>query len=414
MFPGRAGGSCPRAPASRAVPGGCPWPAHIVRRAAAGVRGLAQRGSVFEYYVHDEAEPRRNGMYQFCVVGIDVSDSERPVYCCWEPTGRFDRTFTFDEVDRKLAMERYGRSVSVGSRPLGQRPVVDPEAAYRKEGLSTGRVVRWPDLASTDGLLHGELLPDLDERGCPVLSPSCRFPSRNSCDVLGPALWTWHRRFAGVTADGVRQRILVLDGTGRLARVLQFEFRDHDVVAVDDPPRLCGTTLRSHRDRSVYPVAIESALDRSSGVLRYPDDGFDSVVVPFALKRVCNGDDAVFWSLLGEAHRVARELVVLAEEVPLGDEDRIQRWKMKLQAEMRCSVLADVALHGGPVPDHFLAFPLRPQKTATDVEELGGRSRSLVSRPPTSGSRTEPLLQTSVEAAVRRCIFLRPRVSVVT
>lgn len=358
LWPGGHATHTPRPGATRASAGACQWPEHVLRRVSTGERGLVPRGTLFESYIHDDTEPRRNGTYQFCVVGVDLSAPEQPGYFCWEPTGRFDRSFAFHELDQKLSLERYGRSVTVGARPLGQRAGVQAEAAHRKEGLSVGRVVRWPDFAEAGALVHGRLLPDVDERGRPVLSCSCRFPPRHSVDLLGPMLWTWQQRFPCAGADGVQPRILVLDGSGRLAKTVQDEFPAAEVVAADDPPRFCRATLRSHRDRSHFPVCIDGVLDCSTGTLHLSDEEFDVVVLPFVLQRLAGADESRFLALVREALRVSRGLVLLAEDAlpaSAGQGDCFRRWKSLFQADWRASVLHDGALRSDAVGDHFLA-----------------------------------------------------------
>mmetsp|Transcript_11281 Transcript_11281/g.31347 ORF Transcript_11281/g.31347 Transcript_11281/m.31347 type:complete len:479 (-) Transcript_11281:2-1438(-) len=329
-------------PSREPVNHNCQWP--HVRLAQA--RGLVPRGTLFESYVHDAVEPRRSGMYEFCVVGVDISEPGRPRYHAWEPTGHQDRSFACDEVDHRLSMKRFGRSVS-----LQVRPRHSTDLAHLKQGPGLGSAVRWPEYASTEGLVHGHLLPSVDDRGRPVLPSGNRFPPRNSEDLLAPMVLTWKTRFAGAARS---LRFLAID-TGRFASSVQDEFPDAVVEAVDDSPRMTGSMLKTFRDR-YFPIN-EKQLDRAQPALHYTDKAFDVVILPFVFHRVCDANERRFLGLLREALRVASEFVLFAEDVvfPETDEAAIRRWKSFLVGELSSSVLLDGELRGGPVPDHHLS-----------------------------------------------------------
>jgi len=407
----RSGGSSPQV---RTVGAGS-WPDHVLavaarERIAVGERGLVPRGVHFDYYISDPREPRRSGSYQFCVVGVDIVGPQPLRYYCWEPTGHFDRTFTHDEVDQRLAMERFGRSVAMGERPSGQRSSVATEHAHRKEGLHAGKVVRWPDLAEAGSLVHGSLLPNVDDRGRPVLPSASRFPPRSSVDLVQPMLLTWKHRFLpalreqehtpldGILAVGDSQKhpdlvkvstlalkhkfatadpkpllqVLVLDGSGRIAAHVQDELHDCEIMAIDDPPRFCRATLRRFRDEGHMLVHTDGAMDRARSVLHFDNGAFDVVILPFVLQRLCSSEEGRFLALLREALRVSRGHVLIAEDVvaPVADEGAFRAWKALIQAEWRAPVLQDSPLHGGVVVDHFITTALG----GTDAQASQGSS----------------------------------------
>ena len=70
-----------------------------------GVRGLIPWGTVFDRYMTCLVEPSRNGLYQFCVVGLDPIPGN-PRYLAWEPTGYFDGWFNCEELELRLALQR--------------------------------------------------------------------------------------------------------------------------------------------------------------------------------------------------------------------------------------------------------------------------------------------------------------------
>lgn len=363
------------------------WPWHVERETAPGLNGLMPRGRVFEHFIADPTEPRRSGLYEFCIVGVDLDAAARGDlrYHAWEPTGHQDRTFCSDEVDRRFALEHFGRSVALMPRP--RRGLED---AHCKRSVQAGlaAVVRWPDGSSAEGLVHAGMLPDVDERGRPVITFACRFAPRNSADLVAPLMYRWWREFAASEPGPVApsqpgsasvgpaarrtslaplsaespppplpQRILVLDGTGRLAaRIASEAFRPAEVLAVDDPQRPTRTVLKAFRDRSHFPVH-EGKFDRARPALLFPDSDFDITLLPFTLHRLCQGDEGHFLALVREALRVSRQYVLIAEDIvgPGTDEAAIRRWKARFRATFAALVLLDGDLRGGRVADHFLS-----------------------------------------------------------
>jgi len=297
------------------------WPWRVEQKASAGLCGLVPRGHTFEHRVHDAVEPRRSGLYEFVVVGVDLSGLPGELrYHAWEATGHFDCTFSSDDVERRSALERYGRSVA-----LQVRPTKNAEDGHSKRSAGLAGVVRWPDGSSVGGLVHGRLLPEVDDHGRPLVMFASRFPPRNSADLLSPLMHRWWRDFANrdlARSAGAEQqdgpqptRILVLDGTGRAAARIALEADPPgaaDVVAVDDPSRP---------------------------------------------SRLCDGDEQRFNLLLRECLRVAQEFVLVAEDVvaPGVTEAGLRRWKATLRGELAAQVLVDGELRGGRVPDHFLS-----------------------------------------------------------
>ena len=90
----------------------------MVARAGLGVRGLVPRGTLFERAMSCTAQPMRNGVYEFCVVGLDAKPGHVR-YLAWvpwrwkevaaraqEPTGYFDPWFSCDEVELRLALRK--------------------------------------------------------------------------------------------------------------------------------------------------------------------------------------------------------------------------------------------------------------------------------------------------------------------
>eukprot|EP00927_Polykrikos_kofoidii_P034559 TRINITY_DN29300_c0_g1_i1.p1 TRINITY_DN29300_c0_g1~~TRINITY_DN29300_c0_g1_i1.p1 ORF type:complete len:538 (-),score=83.74 TRINITY_DN29300_c0_g1_i1:78-1691(-) len=400
------------------------WPWHVERETAPGINGLMPRGRVFESHVADAVEPRRSGLYEFCIVGVDLgtfSKSGDLRYFAWEPTGHNDTTFSAVEVEKRFALEHFGRNVHL---PL--RPARDLQDAHGKRGIQAGlgAVVRWPDGSSADGLVHGCMLPNVDERGRPVLTVGCRFPPRNSADLVDPLMHRWWRGFAvsregacerglqtpipqssrappasaissrrplsaarrmspaaaAAASAGARssqrasndlattdlepsfellpaKRILVLDGTGRLAaRVAMAAHLPAEVVAIDESQRPTRTVLKAFRDRCHF-IVLEGKLDRAQPALLFPDGDFHMVLLPFTFHRLCGGDEEHFLGLVREALRVSHGFVLIAEDSvsPCTDEAAVRRWKARFRGTLDATVLLDGELRGGFVADHFLS-----------------------------------------------------------
>ena len=109
-------------------------------------------------------------------------------------------------------------------------------------------VERWPDPADAQkSLVYSGRLPELDVRGRPSITASCKhhprwaemllkWPCRTSIDLLGPLLHEWQklephsmavcaivRRFLPTMRLKAEKslRLLVMDGSGRLTRHLE-------------------------------------------------------------------------------------------------------------------------------------------------------------------------------------------------
>ncbi|CAE6935722.1 FV3-083R, partial [Symbiodinium sp. KB8] len=76
------------------------WPSGLVAAAGVGVRGVIPRGTLFERFMTCPSEPTRNGSYQFCVVGLDVSTPGQLRYM---------------EVDAREPARRWGRALGASS-----------------------------------------------------------------------------------------------------------------------------------------------------------------------------------------------------------------------------------------------------------------------------------------------------------
>eukprot|EP00747_Dinoflagellata_sp_TGD_P111802 gnl/TRDRNA2_/TRDRNA2_171306_c2_seq5.p1 gnl/TRDRNA2_/TRDRNA2_171306_c2~~gnl/TRDRNA2_/TRDRNA2_171306_c2_seq5.p1 ORF type:complete len:292 (+),score=60.63 gnl/TRDRNA2_/TRDRNA2_171306_c2_seq5:968-1843(+) len=142
-----------------------------------------------------------------------------------------------------------------------------------------------------------------------------------------------------------------------MAAHVQDEFPAAEVVAVGRRQLGKKAPLKSMRDRRYFPVD-EDGLDRAAPVMRLADGTFDTVILPFAVHRLCAGSESEFHALVLEALRVAGEFVLLAEDTgdaPFSDEAAFRRWKVKLQSQHSVPVLLEGDLRGGPIPDHFLS-----------------------------------------------------------
>eukprot|EP00929_Paragymnodinium_shiwhaense_P084405 TRINITY_DN45129_c0_g1_i1.p1 TRINITY_DN45129_c0_g1~~TRINITY_DN45129_c0_g1_i1.p1 ORF type:complete len:453 (+),score=78.13 TRINITY_DN45129_c0_g1_i1:103-1461(+) len=344
-----------------------PWRAELAH-SESGLCGTVPRGYTFEHYIHDPVEPRRSGLYEFCIVGIDSSKAGEPRYYAWEPTGHFDRWFARAEVEKRLSLESYGRNVALTLRPT--RSVAEAHAKEGKAGLSA--VVRWPDRGSTDGMVHGKFLPEVDDRGLPRLTFGSRFQPRTSADLLSPLLHRWRRDFAsaldarqtGGGDPGPPRRLLVLDGTGRAAARLAFDDDDLEVRAIDDLFRPSRQVLKFLRDRR-FPVQ-EGTVAAKKSAISFEDGAFDVVLVPFAFHRLCGGVEEAYLELLREAVRVAKGgFLLIAEDLVSGqlggaaagrkEHGFPGRWRHFLSAVVRVKVLLEGDLRGGLVADHFLS-----------------------------------------------------------
>ncbi|CAJ1340149.1 unnamed protein product [Effrenium voratum] len=333
-----AGGQCRALPSPRTARGPSArakvaeesgWPAELVALAGLGVRGLVPRGTFFQRYMTCPVEPKRNGTYQFCVVGLDAAPGQ-PRYLAWEPTGYFDRFFACEEVELRLALQRAGQAGS-------------------------GTVVSWPDAADVQqSLVYTGRLPELDARtGLPAITPSCKHQPRTSIDLLGPMLHEWQKRFLPslrLRAAGAPLRVLVFDHSGRLAKHLQDSLEDVVVVAAEGAALPRRRSLGTLRDKTRHPVG-GALLKGAPPALKVEDKQFDVVVVPFALQRLCHGAENELLTLWREALRCCTGHLLLAEErnKDLGD------WKAVLQGDWSAVILQEGALPSSEVRDHFLS-----------------------------------------------------------
>eukprot|EP00931_Biecheleriopsis_adriatica_P059588 TRINITY_DN35677_c0_g1_i2.p1 TRINITY_DN35677_c0_g1~~TRINITY_DN35677_c0_g1_i2.p1 ORF type:complete len:503 (+),score=71.17 TRINITY_DN35677_c0_g1_i2:116-1510(+) len=334
------------------------WPAELVLAAGVGIRGLVPRGTLFEYHCSCPAEPRRSGSYQFCVVGLDVSRAGQPGYFAWEPTGYFDRRFSCDELEQRLALQRTGRSVGGVHE---KRQDLDLQHSHCQAVLPAGHAVRWPAADSQGSLVHCGLLPAVGCNGRPYLHTNCKFQPRTSADLLGPAMQEWQRRFLPSLRSRLQKeqhhplRLLVLEGTGRLARMLQDTLEGFEVTAADDPHLRCKRPLRTLRGRSHLQIDTE-LLSCAEPVIHTADDHFDVVLMPFVLQRLCSADVRRLLMLWREGLRCCRGHLLLAEDlVEPASETALGSWKGLLQAEWSSAVLLDIELRAGKVGDHFLS-----------------------------------------------------------
>lgn len=310
------------------------WPLHVHKALASLAAELIPRGRLFEKYIHDATEPRRSGVYEFCVVGVDLQ-SQPLRYHCWEPSGYFDRSFETETIEQQFAFRRCRRHLALPERG--------------GSGASSNTVVRWPPEWVLDGLMYGRRLPEVDATGRPVLPGTSRFTPRTSTDLLGPMLLGW-RRLAGILCDGVTTSdarlsdtgplsLLVLDGTGRFARHLQSELPTFEITAVDEPP--AAGPLRRFHDRDRLPVCRLNL----GGRLAFSNRTFNVVVLPFAFRRLCNGEHRRLQDMVLEALRVASLHVLVADET-----DALLGCR-----SLGAPVLLEGDLQASPVPDDFLA-----------------------------------------------------------
>lgn len=334
---------------------GSGWPPHVRDPGASNKFGfehtyaLFPRGSFFEFYVHDPVEPRRSGLYEFCIVGVDTSNSRDQVYHAWEPTGRYDRSFTASEVGQKLAFERHLRGVSQG--PKGH---VEALAGHSRQGVGLSSVVRWPHAASPQTPVRIGHLPEVDSRGRPVLTANCGFHPRNSTDLVGPMIAHWRASYLEGAGGSLPKQLLVIEGSGRIAKQLQGEFPDATVTAVDDASAQKSGPLKALRHRQAFPVN-ETMFNASTHQLLFGDDVFDAVMVPFAFNRLCKRDDQKLLRLIEECCRVARFWVLVADDEPKEDSGAFERWRSFMISKWGLEVVYSGQLRGGDVPDHYLS-----------------------------------------------------------
>lgn len=307
------------------------WPADLVARAGMGVRGLVPRGTLFERYMTCPVEPTRNGLYQFCIVGLDATPGS-PRYLGWEPTGYFDRWFHCDEVDLRLALQRAHQVYKEGER----------------------EAVRWPDAANAhESLVYAGRLPKLTSRGLPTITADCKHHPRNTIDLMGPLLYEWQKRFLSLLRlDRCRTlQLLVLDGSARLARHLQDSLEDVEVFATDAKKLPKPKPLGSLRDKARTSVDYDR-LQTAPPALKLTENEFDVVVIPFVSQRLCKGDLKALLTMMREALRCCSGHVLIAEDLA---EEQLVEWKQVIQGDWSATILMDGTLPSGEVKDHFLS-----------------------------------------------------------
>ncbi|CAK8988472.1 unnamed protein product [Durusdinium trenchii] len=305
------------------------WPADLTARAGVGVRGLVPWGTLFESFMTCLVEPSRNGLYQFCVVGLDANHPGNPRYLAWEPTGYFDRWFCGDEVESRLALQRSHK--------------VYKEGELRK-------AVRWPDAADPyKSLVHSGNLPELDAQGLPVITAACKHRPRTSIDLMGPLLHEWKRLW--LVQRGRTPKLLVLDGSGRLAMHLQDSLKHVEVVAADVKRRLEPKPLRSLWDKCRLSVD-DVILKTTPPELKLPANNFDIIILPFVLHRLFDGDTDSLLALLRDALRCCSCQVLVAEDLT---GETLRKWRPIVQGDWSAKILLDGVLPHGEVRDHFLS-----------------------------------------------------------
>ncbi|CAE7671043.1 unnamed protein product, partial [Symbiodinium sp. CCMP2456] len=128
-----------------------------------------------------------------------------------------------------------------------------------------------------------------------------------------------------------RPRLLVFDSSGRLARHLQESLEDFEVVAVDDRTVPKRRSLGSLREKAHFEVK-EDVLKTSPPALDAKAEAFDVVLVPFALHRLCWGEERLLLALWRESLRCAGTHLLLAEDLtPPASEDALAGWRAVLQ-----------------------------------------------------------------------------------
>ncbi|CAE7888713.1 unnamed protein product, partial [Symbiodinium microadriaticum] len=93
-----------------------------------------------------------------------------------------------------------------------------------------------------------------------------------------------------------RPRLLVFDSSGRLARHLQESLEDFEVVAVDDRTVPKRRSLGSLHEKAHFEVKAD-VLKTSPPALDAKAEAFDVVLVPFALHRLCWGEERLLLAL---------------------------------------------------------------------------------------------------------------------
>jgi len=294
----------------------------------AGVRGLVPRGTLFERYMTCPVEPTRNGLYQFCIVGIEPNVG-CPKYLGWEPTGYFDQWFPCDEVDLRLALQRAHELYKEGKRR---------------------QTVRWPAADPHQSLVYTGKLPQLTSNGLPAITAACKHHPRNSIDVLGPMLHEWQRFLPLLRQRSRTLRLLVLDGSARLARHLQDHLEDVDVFATDTQKLFEPKPLSVLRDKA--RTSVDYARLQTPAALKLTENEFDVVVIPFVSHRLCDGDATAVLNMVYEALRCCSGHVLVAEDLA---EDQLVEWKRVIQGDWSATIMMDGPLPSGEVKDHFLS-----------------------------------------------------------
>jgi len=164
----------------------------------------------------------------------------------------------------------------------------------------------------------------------------------------------WRARYLEGAGGSLPKQLLVVEGSGRIAKQLQDEFPDSTVTAVDDALHQKSGPLKALRHRQAFPVN-ETMFNAATLRFLFGGDTFDAVVVPFVFHRLCGRDDQKLLRLLEECCRVARSWVLLADNEVVEDTGAFERWKAFLISQSGLDVVYSGQLNGGDVNDHFLS-----------------------------------------------------------
>jgi hypothetical protein len=164
----------------------------------------------------------------------------------------------------------------------------------------------------------------------------------------------WRARYLEGAGGSLPKQLLVIEGSGRIAKQLQDEFPDATVTAVDDAHAQKNGPLKALRHREAFPVN-ETMFNASTLRLLFGDDTFDAVLVPFAFSRLCSRDDRKILRLIEECCRVARSWVLVADDETKADSGSFDRWKAFMISEWGLEAVYNGELCAGAVPDHYLS-----------------------------------------------------------
>ncbi|CAK8988739.1 unnamed protein product [Durusdinium trenchii] len=162
--------------------------------------------------------------------------------------------------------------------------------------------------------------------------------------------WTQHRRL-WLVQRGRTPKLLVLDGSGRLAMHLQDSLKHVEVVAADVKRRLEPKPLRSLWDKRRLSVD-DVILKTTPPELKLPANNFDIIILPFVLHRLFDGDTDSLLALLRDALRCCSCQVLVAEDLT---GETLRKWRPIVQGDWSAKILLDGVLPHGEVRDHFLS-----------------------------------------------------------